>query len=102
MANQLDNIEFIYTLGLLHLQNNQADAGKRYLTRMLKEAQLEKERNTARYFIAQAEEQQEHWQQALAWYQKLTEGSHYFIGHVRSILIYVNQQRWQEAIVANT
>lgn len=93
-----DDTEILYTLGLLYFQAERLDEAKTRLQALLKLADAEEQRNAARYFLGQIAGEQQQWNEAEAYYRKITHGSHYLGARARLALSLIEQQQFDSGL----
>ncbi len=94
-----DNQEARFTLASLLLENENYAASKPYLLDFIQHAKNHNQRQAGYFFIAQAADQSEQWDEALLWYQKIhTDYTDYLKSQARIVSIYMEEQRWDEAL----
>ena len=69
------NLDVLYTLGLLSLEDKDLAAAEDYFTRLLKTG---KRNDDANYYLGQVAEGQKRYPQALDWYNKVGDGDRWF------------------------
>ncbi|MDM8544981.1 tetratricopeptide repeat protein [Candidatus Venteria ishoeyi] len=89
----------LYALSLIYLQNKNFKQARLYLNEILKNAELEEQRDTARYFLGQADEQEEKFSLAIQAYKGIDHSSqYYFSANVRVVLLYIDQKKYNPAL----
>ena len=90
--------ELLYALSLLYLQEKQIADAQEYLQKMLSAATLDEQRNTARFFLGQAEELAKNTDAAIKWYDQINGGKYYFEAKTRYVAILADQNKLKEAL----
>jgi len=84
-----NNVDVLYALGLLNLQNNRLDEAQTYFERL---SSLGEQSSEANYYLGRIAEEKGELEKAADWYQNLQDGSNYFDAQVRLALIYARQK----------
>ena len=95
-AQEPDNAEVSYTLGLLHLQSDRLDQAETFFQRLSKQGWRT---DVVNYYLGRIAEGQEEYETASAWYQGVHKGEHYFDAQVRLALLLARAGQVEEARV---
>ena len=93
-AQEPDNAEVSYTLGLLHLQSDRLDQAESFFQRLSKQGWRT---DVVNYYLGRIAEEQEEYESASAWYQGVHKGEHYFDAQVKLALLLARGGQVEEA-----
>ena len=93
-AQEPDNAEVSYTLGLLHLQSDRLDQAETFFQRLSKQGWRT---DVVNYYLGRIAEEQEDYETASAWYQGVHKGEHYFDAQVKLALLLARGGQVEEA-----
>ena len=85
-----NNVDILFALGLLYLQENRLNDAEGYFNRLSKRGSFN---NEANYYLGRIAEDREKLDQAAIWYQSVQKGQNYFDSRVRLALILAKQNR---------
>ena len=90
-----DNIDVLYALGLLHLQDNELKKAEYYFSVL---SELGERTEETSYYLGRIAEENDDYERAIIWYGNLKpDGSNYFDAQIRIGLIMAKQGKLQEA-----
>ena len=85
-----NNVDILFALGLLYLQENRLNDAEGYFNRLSKRGSFN---NEANYYLGRIAEDRKKLDQAAIWYQGVQKGQNYFDSRVRLALILAKQNR---------
>ena len=89
-----DNSDVLYTLGLLHLQDNRLEDAETFFKKLSEQGKLT---DTVNYYLGRIAEERQDYDEASAWYQGVHKGENYFDAQVKLALLLAKKGEVEEA-----
>lgn len=89
-----DDVELLYTLGLLSLESQSFEAAEKYMTKLV---EMEQRPGEAQYYLGRINESQKRFDAAIDWYRQVHIGRHRFDAQLRIAYLLGESGRFEEA-----
>lgn len=96
LQGQPSQPDLLLAVGLLDMQLGDYSVAQGRFQAVLDQGYRDPDR--VRFYLGQAEEEQQHWERAILWYQAVTEGDQRTLAQIRVALIKARQGKVQEAL----
>ncbi len=90
-----ENIDVLYALGLLYLEDNRLEQAETLFKKISAQERLT---DAANYYLGRIAEEKQRYDEAVAWYQGVYQGEHYFDAQVRLAVLLAREGQLDEAL----
>lgn len=89
-----DDGDSLFSMALIHLQQNQLEKAENYLEKLVVDPEWEAQ---ASFYLGRIEAELKHYDKALVWYDKVSDGPYAFDADMAAISLLINQKRFDDA-----